>query len=340
MKNPLGFAGAIALVEPTCCVAVLGLATICGIVRFYKQKRSQQEQEQLLADVSTLASKAAAGTDVLRDLADGTIELKVNLDHFVKQDIAAYVNAAVGKSESVLRRAIHEEFLEAFRDHAIPEQAAYLGRTFPEFVETLEVLSWTADHRGREHTAMLKEIVEWIRTGGKDGSREFVRQHNLPPVSPTFVPRRKLTKSIHDALNASSHTGVIKQATARAYGGFGKTVAAILYAHEYAEQYPGGRFFLSMEGADFTERLASLGRYFGVPADAKPDMAAVAVKEALAGTADELGKSAASLLILDSVMDAAQWDRINGSGLIPHGSCRVAAYSLRRGPNISRILEL
>ncbi|MCC7387341.1 MAG: tetratricopeptide repeat protein [Phycisphaerales bacterium] len=153
---------------------------------------------------------------------------------------------------------------------------------------------------------------------------------NLPPRSPTFVPRQNITRMIHDALRGGTHTGALRQAAARAYGGCGKTVAAILYAHEYAEQYPGGRLFLSMERQDLTTALASLGRHLGVPADAKDEEAAAMVKAALEGAPNSVGTHPASLLILDNIIDAAQWNAIletkvygTSDPLIPRGGCRV-----------------
>src|SRR5262249_12542151 len=127
---------------------------------------------------------------------------------------------------------------------------------------------------------------------------------NLPGLSPTFVPRHTITGRIHEALNADGHTSAIRQAAARAFGGYGKTIAALLYGHEYAAHYKGGRFFLSMEKADIATALASLGGFFGVPPDAKPDAAAPAVKEALENAVDADGTPAASLLILDNIVDA------------------------------------
>ena len=153
---------------------------------------------------------------------------------------------------------------------------------------------------------------------------------NLPPLSPTFVPRQNITKQIHDALCGSTHTSALHQAAARAYGGYGKTVAASLYAHQYAEHYPGGRFFLSMEKQDFTTALASLGRYLAVPEDARPEQAAAIVKAALEGARAADGTYPASLLILDNIVDADHWSavlaaKVHGTSdqLIPRGGCRV-----------------
>jgi tetratricopeptide (TPR) repeat protein len=139
---------------------------------------------------------------------------------------------------------------------------------------------------------------------------------NLPPLSPNIVPRPEVTRAIHAALTAPGGTGALRQAAARGHGGYGKTVAALLYAHERKIDYPGGTFFLSMEGADFTAQLASLGRFFGVPDDATPAAAAAFVR-------DGLRDGPVSLFILDNIVDAAQWAAVTATGLLPGGNCRV-----------------
>ncbi|HVZ93187.1 MAG TPA: tetratricopeptide repeat protein, partial [Phycisphaerales bacterium] len=139
---------------------------------------------------------------------------------------------------------------------------------------------------------------------------------NLPPLSSNIIPRKDITTKIHAALAHGAQPGVVKQAAANAHGGYGKTVAALLYAHEHANFYTGGRFFLSMENADFITQLASLGRHFNVPDDAKPDHAALLVKQGLE-------REHPSLLILDNITGPEQWKLITDSGLLPALPCRV-----------------
>lgn len=147
-------------------------------------------------------------------------------------------------------------------------------------------------------------------------ARDPASLSNLPPLSRNLVARPELTKRIHAALSAEGNTGALRSAAASAHGGYGKTVAALLYAYEYAAAYPGGRFFLSLDGADFPAQLALLGPYFGVPDEAKVDVAAAMVARALRD-----GEPA--LLILDNVNDDAHWKKIVGSNVLPGGACRV-----------------
>jgi len=73
-------------------------------------------------------------------------------------------------------------------------------------------------------------------------------QHFLPPVCHVCAAREHTKQTIR-CTQSKRHTGAIKQACDPAYGGYGKTIAAILYAHEYAAQYPR-RPILPVDGED------------------------------------------------------------------------------------------
>ncbi|HEX8875891.1 MAG TPA: tetratricopeptide repeat protein [Phycisphaerales bacterium] len=138
----------------------------------------------------------------------------------------------------------------------------------------------------------------------------------VPMPSRTFVPRRNITKKIHEALTKNPEQVVVRQAVTRALGGYGKTVAAILYADQYKEHYPGGRFFLSVESGDLVTSLASLGVALNLPSKNDPKADATAA-------AHELRVGPASLLILDNVASKESWEAMLTSGLVPRGNCRV-----------------
>ncbi len=144
---------------------------------------------------------------------------------------------------------------------------------------------------------------------------------NLPTLSRTIVPRPDVTERIHAALLAG--TGAIGQAAASSHGGYGKTVSALLYANEKADAYPGGRFFLSMENADFVSQLASLAPALGLTVPNDTREAAQIVKTAIESPRAQTSESSPSLLILDNVTDAKQWEAIAATGLLPRGACRV-----------------
>lgn len=140
--------------------------------------------------------------------------------------------------------------------------------------------------------------------------------NTVPTPSRTFIRRRNITAKIHAALQTDPEQVVVRQAVTRAMGGYGKTVAAILYADEYHDHYPGGRFFVPIESGDLTAALASLTPPLGLASanDPKADAALVA---------RTLRDGEPSLLILDNLTSRAAWDAMLASGLVPRGACRV-----------------
>ncbi|MBX9735747.1 MAG: tetratricopeptide repeat protein [Phycisphaerales bacterium] len=138
----------------------------------------------------------------------------------------------------------------------------------------------------------------------------------VPTPSATFIKRPYITRQIHDALQNNLNETVIRQAVARAMGGYGKTVAAILYADEYKNDYPGGRFFLPVEAGELAASLASLITPLGLTTANNPKADATLV-------ARTLHDGEPSLLILDNVASKAAWGAMLDSGLVPRGTCRV-----------------
>jgi len=152
--------------------------------------------------------------------------------------------------------------------------------------------------------------------GSATASKNDGPPSTVPTPSPTFVPRTIITAAIHAALHKNPDATVIRQAVTRAMGGYGKTVAAILYAHEYENDYPGGRFFLSVESGDLVTGLASLTEPLGLASADNPAADAELVKRTLESAQP-------NLLILDNIVNAAQWATIVEARLVPRGSCRV-----------------
>lgn len=138
---------------------------------------------------------------------------------------------------------------------------------------------------------------------------------SLPILSPHVVRRPDLEARIYAALEDSPNALAPRHATICDLGGAGKSTAALTYATSQTTRYPGGRFFLSMEHADFAERLAGLASALRIPAEGEVERIAGAVAARLAAVP--------SLLILDNVESADQWSAILRSGLLPAGECRV-----------------
>jgi len=145
----------------------------------------------------------------------------------------------------------------------------------------------------------------------------------VPTPSPTFVPRKNITEKIHAALTAKPDEVVIRQAVTRAMGGYGKTVAAILYAEQYKDHYPGGRFMLRLETADFAQSLGELAAKLGLPVSKNPADDAPAVCDRLASATNPDGTPQPSLLILDNITSKAEWQAMLATSLVPGGHCRV-----------------
>ncbi len=154
-----------------------------------------------------------------------------------------------------------------------------------------------------------------ITLGGTTPARPAIIS-TVPTPSPTFIPRKNITAKIHAALSAKPDEVVIRQAVTRAMGGYGKTVAAILYAHQYNSHYPGGRFFLPMEFGDLLTGLASLVEPLGLTSKNDPAADAAEVSRVL-------NSGEPSLLILDNIASKAKWDAMLTGGLVPRGACRV-----------------
>src|SRR5215471_2481484 len=85
----------------------------------------------------------------------------------------------------------------------------------------------------------------------------------IPPVGPLpkgsrmphapsslFVGREEELRELAQSLTPGAGTMVGVHAAVTGLGGVGKTQLAIEYAHRYGRRYPGGVFWLNMEGAD------------------------------------------------------------------------------------------
>lgn len=119
--------------------------------------------------------------------------------------------------------------------------------------------------------------------------------------------------------------GVVRHAAAKADGGYGKTIAALLYAHARAVDYPGGRFLVRCEGGDITGEMERVGDRLGITGVMKDD-------ERAQRAATVLSEGPPCLLILDNVVDERSWEAIRGCGLLPDGEARVLVTTQR--PNL------
>lgn len=291
--------------------ASLGIAVLA--IPFYlmtrhKSKIEKQEKEQLTASIQGLAdmlTQVITRPDTNKELEEwkerqhakikGLYELKLNRADFRSwvDQLTPLVHANAQQLKAI-----------ATKLDALPQAPAngegFLTAIMPEL----------ADIKGQ-----LNRIEEQV--GSLVGRvRPVVAPNTVPTPSPTFIPRKNITAKIHAALQKKPEQVVVRQAVARAMGGYGKTVAAILYAHEYQNDYPGGRFFLSVETTDLITGLASLVQPLGLTSANDPNADAALVSQTLK-------EDDPSLLILDNVASKAAWDAMLATGLVPRGNCRV-----------------
>ena len=170
--------------------------------------------------------------------------------------------------------------------------------------------------RGADAATEARDEVKGLRGDLKGRLRPDSPPSTVPTPSRTFIKREAITAKIHAALQANPERVVVRQAVARAMGGYGKTVAAILYADQYKDSYPGGRFFLPVESGDIAASLASLITPLRLSSanDPKADAALVSAT---------LRDGEPSLLILDNIASRAAWEAMLNTGLVPRGNCRV-----------------
>lgn len=161
-------------------------------------------------------------------------------------------------------------------------------------------------------------------------------QVTLKPLSAALpahhVERAELLAGLHAKVAKGGSAGVRQAAAAHGDGGEGKTVLALAYAYEAmkgrfgeAHRYPGGVFIVHV-GTDapalapgrLKEALAELLQ--GLPGDAK-----LTLEQRAGLVKGKLSQAPASLLIIDNVMDGAQWSSPEFSAWLPGPACAIVA---------------
>ena len=138
---------------------------------------------------------------------------------------------------------------------------------------------------------------------------------NLPPEYDFFAGRERELAEIHERLCKEPSLGVTQQTAAHGHGGVGKTSVALEYAWRHLDDYPGGLFVLLCDRDLLFPAIADLADHLGIPEGDTPEKTALRVKAHL-----ESGEP--SLLILDNVRDAKQWNDPQWSRFLPAGNSR------------------
>jgi tetratricopeptide (TPR) repeat protein len=152
---------------------------------------------------------------------------------------------------------------------------------------------------------------------------------NLPPRNDKFVGRTTELDQIHKRLNQKHEIGVTQQAAAHGLGGVGKTSVAIEYAWNHIDDYPGGLFILLCDRDLILPEIVNLAGPLGMEESETPEQTAHRIKQ-------HLESAEPSLLILDNVRSAAQFNDAEWSRYLPAGRCRrlITTRAATLGPSI------
>jgi len=155
--------------------------------------------------------------------------------------------------------------------------------------------------------------------------------HNLPPLTKRFVERPTELDEVHRVLTAAAHKGAVLRAGYRGHGGQGKSTLALAYAwkcrdelHLWFNSYPGGTYQINCGGGSILAEIAALARACGAREEQDTRQTAANVKAAL-----ESGPT--SLIILDNVTGAAQWNGDEFAALLRRPSAATSSPPARRG---------
>jgi len=122
------------------------------------------------------------------------------------------------------------------------------------YQQTREVL---ADKLGAEPGAALKQLHQRILTNDPALAPAAVEERvalvprQLPAPSPMFVGRASELAALTKALDEATSDGTTVLITAvGGVAGIGKTALALHWAHEHADRFPDGQFFVNLGGFD------------------------------------------------------------------------------------------
>lgn len=189
----------------------------------------------------------------------------------------------------------------------------------------------------------------------------------IPPLPTNRIDRPALVEHIRAAL-AGDGKASLSQAMAHAGGGFGKSVAAALYAHEYAQQYPGGCVWIDAAAEDAHEKplapeaallavargLADQADKLNIPEDRRAGEAAArkfvnadtqlaaacAVAAALESACDGQGNPLRVLLVLDNISDTSHWTHEPLRRLLPTRNVDILATTRREQLGQCRVVKV
>ncbi len=202
----IGGPAALAIIQPQIVLPLLGIAGCLGWLRM----RVTSEQQQAFAErIIAIEDRSRTAADILEDIRDGTIELKVDLDDLVKGDVADALAGAQGDADATLRPELYEEILTALAENASKEQLEFLKADFDEHREITEILAWTNDRRGREIHDLVRDIVTELeeQTTGLQRIEEKLEAHHVQNQAEHEKTRRTITSTLEKQKPGVSTSG-------------------------------------------------------------------------------------------------------------------------------------
>ena len=182
-----------------------------------------------------------------------------------------------------------------------------------------DLKGWRPHGRDAFRVKAVQQLMRTLHEGVRkriDAARVVSHStaHGVPPHNRNFVGREKDLAEVRARLAGGAVTAVT---AVSGIGGIGKSALAAEYAHLYANDYPGGRFWLPSEGADDLRDLfrlleSQLGLEFTDDERKDRDRGYRRIRA-------ELERRTGSLVVLDNVSKAALFDPAHLSAYRPDG---------------------
>lgn len=150
-------------VDSTTLVAAAAVAGLFGWIR-HLTNRDEKEREQLARAIRAIKCDVQTASDLIEGIAKGRIEVSFTIDELMKSEIEDACRRIVAAPTNGLSAPDAVAILEAVYETTSQSQASLesLKTDFDGYREVSEMLSWTLDHRMREHGTILLNIQELV----------------------------------------------------------------------------------------------------------------------------------------------------------------------------------
>jgi tetratricopeptide (TPR) repeat protein len=384
---------ALGLTGPALMPAAIVLAALGGTAVFKAvcNSRKQGDLEARFKAIDTRSKTIEEAVLAMREAIEAT---GVKLDAEEVLDLRSIAAAAKDQDLTKLSDETAKRIIAALDEAglATAEQLDAVHGTVKEtWLRTLHIWeqqraneTWLRDWETRLNTKLDAIATDAKRgadaaTEARDevkGLRDDLKGHlrptglplwTIPPLPTNRIDRDALVGKIRAALT-SGGTASLSQAVAHAGGGFGKSVAAALYAHTYKDEYPGGAVWIDAAAEDAHEKplaadqaflavargLADLADKLKIPEDEwaaeatarhfagadKQLEAACAVSAFLESSADDQGQPQLALLVLDNISHDSHWNHEPLKRLLPRRNVHIVATTRRERLGACRLVPV